>query len=299
MKATKYEGLYTAVATPMTKQGEINISVIDSYSDFLIKRGVKGVFVCGTTGESLLLETEERKKVAEAWIKYSDTLRILVHVGSTCLKAAGNLARHAQEIGADAISAMGPLFMPPRNVTELVNFNRLIAENAPYTPYYYYHIPSVSNVTVNMVEFLNEGKNRIPTLRGIKYTSYNLMEEQECIHLDNQFFDILHGHDELLLPGLAIGVKGGIGTSFNVTSILFNKILDTFKRGNISEATKLQSEANSFIKVMLKYENSIVSIKAILNIMGINCGPCRLPLRNLDSGEIKSLENELKTFHWI
>lgn len=299
MKATKYEGLYAAVATPMTRRGEVDISVVDSYADFLVKRKIKGVFVCGTTGESLLLDTEERKMVAEAWMKYADKLSILVHVGSTSCVVAQRLARHAQEMGADAISAMGPMFMPPDGVEELLEFNRLIAESAPDTPYYYYHIPGVSNVNIDMVEFLKRGKNRISTLRGVKYTSCNLMEEQECIRLDNHFFDILHGHDELLLPGLAVGARGGIGTSFNVTSSLFNQILEAFDREDMSEALRLQSEANSFIKLMLKYENSVVGIKAILNIMGIDCGPCRLPLRNLSLREMKMLEDHLKAFDWI
>lgn len=299
MRSTNFEGLIAAVVTPMTAGGEINLSTIDAYANYLIKRGVNGVFVCGTTGEGLLLNTVERKKVIEEWMKYSDNLKILVHVGSTSHKIAGELAKHAQEIGVDAVSCMGPCYLPPRNTKELVDFNKLVAENAPDIPYYYYHIPNVSGVSINMLQFLKEGQKTIPNLRGLKYTSYNTMEEQECINYEHNKFDILHGHDESLLLGLTIGGKGGIGTSYNVSSVQFNKILSSFKSGNITQAAELQHEANQFIKLLLEYENSIVSIKAILNIVGIDCGPCRLPLRNLSSEEMKSLENRLKEFDLV
>ena len=296
METEKNEGLYAAVVTPMNKNGEVNISAIEKYANFLDNKKLQGVFICGSTGESLLLDTEERKRVAEAWMKHKGDLKVMVHVGSTSSKIAGTLANHAQEIGADVVSAMGPPFLPPRGVNELVHFNQTIAENAPYTPFYYYHVPSVSNVSVDMIQFLKEGRKAIHSLRGVKFTSYNLMEEQECIALDNNYFDILHGHDELFLQGMSIGARGGIGTSFNVTSLLFHKIIQAFDSDNISEAACLQAEANAFIRLMLNYENSIVSIKAILNIMGIECGPCRLPLRNLSIVEMKKLEVDLLDF---
>lgn len=295
----RFEGLIAAVVTPMTEKGEVNVSNIGSYANFLIKRGVNGVFVCGTTGEGLFLDINERKRVVEEWMKYSNDLKILVHVGSTSYKIAGELAKHAQELGVDAISCMGPCYLPPRTIRELVDFNRLVAENAPDIPYYYYHIPTVSGIHLAMLDFLEEAQKAIPNLNGLKYTSYNTMEEQECINYAHKKFDILHGHDESLLLGLTMGGKGGIGTSYNVSSLLFNKILSSFKAGNLSQATELQYEANQLVKLLLKYENSVVSIKAMLNIVGIDCGPCRLPLRNLDLSEMKSLENKLKTFSWI
>ena len=101
------------------------------------------MFCLRNYGESLFLDTEERKKVAEAWMKFSDRLKILVHVGSTSYRISSELAVHAGLIGADAISAM-VVFLQPNRVEELVQFNKLIAEKAPGIPYYYYHIPTTS-----------------------------------------------------------------------------------------------------------------------------------------------------------
>lgn len=299
LSLTRFKGLIAAVVTPMTEEGEVNLLGIDAYAKHLINIGVKGVFVNGTTGEGLLLDTKERIAITEEWMKYSSDLKILVHAGSTSIKVAQVIAEHAEKVGADAISCMGPCYLPPQRTKELVEFNKQIAEKAPNTPYYYYHIPNISGVHVDMVDFLKEGHKVIPNLNGLKYTSCNTMEEQMCVNFMNKKFDILHGHDESLLLGIAMGEEGGIGTSYNVTSLFFNKILSTFKNGNLPYAMELQYEANKFIELLLEYENSIVSIKAILNILGINCGPCRLPLRNLTKSEIDSLEKKLKKFDWI
>lgn len=299
MEKMKIKGLVAATVTPMEKNGDINIAAIDTYAEHLIKLGVTGVFVCGTTGESLFLDTEERKKVAEAWMKFSDRLKILVHVGSTSYRMSSELAVHASHIGADAISAMGPCFLQPNRAEELVQFNKMIAEKAPETPYYYYHIPTTSGVNVDMSEFLKKASSEIPTLNGIKYTSYNSMEMQECINYDGKKFDILHGHDETLITGLMLGATGGIGTSYNVSAPLFNQLLLTFNDGQLQKAVDIQAEANKLIRIMVKYVNAVVGIKAILAIMGVDCGPCRLPLQNLSVSEFKSLENDLKTISWF
>jgi N-acetylneuraminate lyase len=299
MNTTPRKQLIAAAVTPMYANGDINLSAIDAYARFLIERKVSGVFVCGTTGEGLLMDNAERKAEAEAWMPYADKLRIMVHVGSTSYKLSMDLAEHAEKIGAHAISAMGPCFLQPSRPEELVAFNRKIASSAPNTPYYFYNIPATSGCKVDMVEFLKLAKTEIPTFAGIKYTSFNTMEEQEIIALDNGHFDILHGHDECFLTGLMLGANGGIGTSYNLTSKLYNQLIDAFEAGEYDKAKGLQLEAIRFVHLMCDCSNAISGIKSMLNIFGIDCGPCRLPLRNLSKEEMKALEEGMKKFSWI
>lgn len=291
--------LIAAVLTPMTGDGEVNIPAIDRYAEFLIGRGVTGAFVCGTTGEGLLMDNDERKAVAEAWMKFSDRLKIMVHVGSTSYKLSRDLAAHAESIGVHGISAMGPCFLQPSRAEELVAFNKKIAEAAPHTPYYYYHIPASSGVKVDMVDFLRLARTEIPNLKGLKFTSFNSMEEQEAIAFDNGRYDILHGHDEILLQGLMLGARGAIGTSYNLTSPLYIDLINAFEAGDIEKARMLQGEAIKFIHVMCDTVSVIAGIKAMLKIYGVDCGPCRLPLRNLTSSEMKDLEKKMQAFTWI
>lgn len=291
----KITGLNTAVITPMYKNGDVNFDEIDKYAEYLIGKGLNGVFVCGSTGEGLLLTVEERKAILEKWMKYSDRLNILVHVGHTSYKASQALAEHAGKLGVRAISSMGPCFLQPNRVEELVAFNKEFASCAPETPYYYYHIPTRSGVTVSMEQFLTFGKKEIPNLCGLKYTSQNTFEELKCIKLDNGSFDILHGHDETFVLGLQMGAQSGIGTSLNVSAKLFKDLKEAFDAGDMGKAMEIQCKANEIIALMCRH-NAIVGIKALLEVVGINAGPCRLPLRNIGEAGKRQLAEDFSKY---
>ena len=284
MKIEKITGLNTAVVTPMFDDGSVNYDEIDRYAEFVIDQGLSGVFVNGSSGESLLLSTEERKKIVRKWMKYSDRLNILVHVGHTSYVEASELARDAGALGARAISSMGPCFMQPQTLADLIEFNAKIAQAAPDTPYYYYHIPTRTGVNFDMRQFLVQGAERIPNLTGLKYTSQDTYAEFNCIRLQNGRFDILHGHDETFFLGLAMGARSCIGTSLNVNAALFKKIADAFLAGDVQKAADYQEQANKAVELMCRY-NIIACIKEMLSLCGVNAGPSRLPNGNLSPAQ--------------
>ncbi len=294
MNQNHISGLIAATFTPMDMNGNLNLDVIDTYAEHLIQKGLNGVFVCGTSGEGLLLTVEERMQVLESWMPFQNRLKIIAHVATTNYKDSRLLAAHAQELGVDAISCMGPCYLPPQRAEELVAYVSKIAEAVDETPFYYYHLPNVSGVHVKMNDFLKLATDSIPNLTGIKYTSFDLMDMQECILLEDGKFNILHGHDEILLSGLAVGARGGVGTSFNLVPEIYNGIIEAFFADDMDLARELQLRSIEFVKIMLKYENSVVSTKAMLNLAGLDLGPVRLPLRNLTAAEYNSLEEDLK-----
>lgn len=296
MDTKKLIGLYCAVVTPMYENGEINPDAIDDYAQFLIRRKLKGVFVNGSTGEGLLLDSDERKIIVERWMRYADKLDILVHVGSPSYKVSADLAAHSKSLGVRAISAIGPCFMQPNNVEDLASFNKIIADAAPGIPYYYYHIPVRSGVRLNMVDFLKEAGERIETFAGIKYTSNNVWEEMKCLNEQNGRFDILHGHDETLITGLTIGAKGCIGTSYNVTSPIFHNVLDTFNAGDLKKAREYQTKGNEVVSLMCSVGSSISAIKAMLEYYGIQCGPARLPNKALSLETRAQIREKMRDF---
>lgn len=281
--------------TPMKNNGDISTGIIPQYAKHLKSKGLTGVFVSGSTGEGMLLTIEEREMLTEAWAPYaSDDFKLIVHVGSTSYRQSQELAAHARDNGAWAISCIGPTFLQPNTTLELVEFCRQVALAAPELPFYYYHIPMRSGVNISMVDFLREGKKTIPNLAGIKFTHTNFMEMQQCIALDNGRFDITHGPDESLLCGLAIGVVGAIGTSYNFIPDLFLELIDAFNRGDIERARELQLKSVKFIEILIKYRGGIVAGKAIMKMIGYDCGPCRAPLKRISTNEYRSLERELK-----
>jgi len=233
----KLQGLIAAPFTPYLPNGEINTEIIPDYAEKLKSDGLKGVFICGTTGEGMLLTIDERKKLAEKWAEQNNNeFKVIVHVGNTSSKQSKDLAMHAQKIGAYAIGSMGPLFLKPAKVEELVAFCADLASGSPELPFYYYHIPTVSGIDLSMPDFINRASSQIPNFRGIKYTHNNFMEMQQCMKLDDGKWDILHGFDELLLAGLALGAKGAVGSTYNYLAPLYNKIIVDFENGHIDEA---------------------------------------------------------------
>ena len=151
----RLEGMVAATFTPMDARGDINLSVIDKYADLMAESGMAGVFVCGTTGESHSLTTGERKAILAQWIKSArKRFKVIAHVGSNCQLEAMELARHAQEVEADAFAAMAPCFFKPSSVKDLVDFFTPIAQSAPDLPFYYYNMPSMTGVSLSVPSFL-------------------------------------------------------------------------------------------------------------------------------------------------
>ncbi len=294
MTIEKINGLIAAPFTPMGNTGKINPMIIPNYSEFLKKTGVKGVFICGTTGEGLSLSIEERFIIANEWIKQkSAKFKIIIHVGTTSLEQSKTLANHAQKIGADAISTMAPMFLKPNNTSDLVEFCKEISIEADKTPFYYYNIPSITGVEFSMVDYINLASKKIPNFHGMKFTHDNFMEMQSCINLNNNKWNILHGLDEVLLAGLSFGVNGAVGSTYNFLGKLYNSLIENFKNGKIKDARKKQLVSVKIIETMIKYGGSIVAGKPMMKLIGIDCGPTRLPLKKLSENEFSKLKNEL------
>lgn len=297
---SKIEGLIAPVFTPMKENGDIITDIIPHYATNLISKGLAGVFVLGSSGEGMLLSCEERKLVTEAWAPYiSDNFKLIVHISASNYKEAQDLAKHAESCGAYAISSMGPVFLQPKTVEDLVGYCSKIASVVPNLPFYYYHIPLRTNVNFKMIDFLKKGEEIIPNLSGIKYTNSNMMDMLQCIKYRSGKFDILHGPDEMFLCGLSIGAKGGIGTTFNFIPNVFHQIIDLFNQGKIDEATEWQYIVSNTIDIISKFGGGIVAGKAIMELCGLPCGPCRLPLPHFSRESLKLMEKELAAINFF
>jgi N-acetylneuraminate lyase len=296
----RLNGLIAAPFTPMKKDGNLNLPVIDKYAQKLKQDGIKGVFICGTTGEGYLMTTEERKLVLEQWIRFQeDDFKVIAHVGSTSYLQSAELAKHAEKAGAYAVSTMGPSFFQPSRAEELVGYCAKIAQESPRIAFYYYHMPAMSGVNVSMKEFLQKASAEIPNLQGIKFTHFNLMEMQQCMMFEDGKYEIIHGYDEVLICGLALGAKAAIGSTFNYMAPVYNKLIKKFKEGDLNAARKLQQFSVKVVEVLMKYRGGAVCGKAIQSLCGIECGPSRLPIQTLSDEEISSLKKDLDTINFF
>ena len=290
----KTNGLIAAPFTPMHEDGRMNLSVIPGYAEHLERFGVKGVFIGGTTGEGIALSLQERMDLCESWVAVAGTgLRVIVHVGHNSLEASRRLAAHAEQAGAQAIAGLPPFFFRPSGLGPLVEWCRQVATAAPGLPYYYYHIPSMTGVRANMVDFLAEAASQIPTLAGIKFTHEDIPEFAACVQAAGERFDLLFGRDELLLSALKVGARGAVGSTYNFAAPLYHRILAE-AAADPAEASRLQAIAVQMIQAFLDCgANPLAAMKAHMKRLGVDCGPARLPLDNLSAAQTVRLEAAL------
>jgi N-acetylneuraminate lyase len=286
----RLKGLIAAPYTPFRKDGGLNLPMIEKLAEALVVNKVAGAFVCGTTGEGVSMSTAERMKVAERWqASAGPKLRVIVHVGHTSLGDCRALAAHAQKIGAAAVGCMAPFCFKPSKAEDLVAFCAEVAAAAPDLPFYYYHIPCVTGVTIPAFDFLRAAADRIPNLAGIKFTHENLMDYSACVRWEGGRYDALFGRDEMLLPGLAVGAAGAIGSTYNYAAPVYHRIMKAFARGDLAAAQDEQARANAMIAVLIRFGGMPPAGKAFMRLIGLDCGPVRLPLCPLTEAQAEAL----------
>ncbi|MFD1801004.1 dihydrodipicolinate synthase family protein [Mixta tenebrionis] len=275
---TKLTGLIAAPHTPFDANGEVNYPVIDRIAEHLISQGVKGAYVCGTTGEGIHCSVEERKKIAERWVAASQgQLSITLHTGALSIADALELSRHAETLDIFATSVIGPCFFKPSTVDDLVEYCRIIAAAAPSKGFYYYH-SGMSGLSLDMEQFLLAAAHKIPNLSGMKFNSSDMYEYQRCLRVNNGQFDIPFGVDEFLPAGLACGAVGAVGSTYNYAAPLYHRLIDSFRQGNHQDVAACMDKVIAIIRVLVQY-GGVAAGKLAMQLHGIDVGDPRRPLR--------------------
>ncbi len=290
-------GVMSAFLTPFDENGKIKERAIGELVDFQVERGLDGIYVCGSTGEGMVMNEEERMQVAENVVKaVKGRVQVIIHVGTPDTGAAVRLAKHAKQIGAQGISAVPPYYY--KHHKEFVKeYYRDIAA-ATDLPFLVYHVPSQTvGLTYETLTELME----IPHIAGMKYTEDNL--EVMCRFKEQMGKDYLAfmGHDAMLLSGLVLGASGGIGAFYNVMPKGFSAVYEAFRQGDLNQAVEEQHRINHFITLMKKYMLSAnqAPLKAVLRAYGVDCGMPRRPVLPLELEKEESLVAELKKEHYF
>lgn len=281
--------LVAATHSPFHSDSSIAPEVVSLQASFLALNGIRTVFITGSTGECHSLSTREKLVLYDAWATAAEQhdIRIIAHVGGNCLEDSKLLAARAEENGFRAISAMSPSYFKPGNIRELTGVCQAIASAAPATPFYFYHIPSMTGVHLPMEQFLIEAKKDIPTLAGIKFTNPDLISYRRSLDVAGSF-DLPWGVDEMLLAALATGAKGGVGSTFNFAPGLYRSIIAAHASGDLPTARKLQSISIRMIDAIAS-TGFMGTTKALMERLGVPVGPVRLPQSNPEQPEIDRL----------
>lgn len=281
-----YTGLIPAAYTPCRPDGELNVGPIPELARLFVEQQAPAVFVCGSTGECHAFTREERMRTAEAWVAAApEGLDVIVHVGTNCQRDGIALAAHAKQIGAAAVAALAPSYHRPATVADLVAFMRPVAAAAAPLPFYYYDIPQMTGVALRADQVLHQMAAAIPTFAGIKFSGPDLMRLQECLGFANGKYDLLYGSDENLLAALALGVRGAVGSTFNYAAPVYHRVIEAFASSDLPRARAEQRDSVAHVEVLLEH-GVLRTGKAMMSLIGIDCGPIRPPFRPVDAEEL-------------
>lgn len=288
----RIKGLVVAPFTAFLPNGDVDVEKVAIQHQYYRKNGISGAFVCGTTGEASALTLSEKKILFREWGKYkSDDFTLIAFLGGTSYKECAELALYAGECGMDAVAITAPYYQKAADCTDLAKFCAEVASVVQDMPFYFYHIPCLTNVNFPVYELLKKMDELIPNLAGIKYTFENMMDYQLCLNYRDCRYNVMWGRDEMLLPALSIGAKAFVGSTYGYNAPMYNEIIRLFEEGKVKEAADLQLLANRFIEFLGKYGNGCG--KAFMKAAGMDLGPARLPLRTLTDVEYESLLKDL------
>ncbi len=160
-----------------------------------------------------------------------------------------------------------------------------VAAAVPDMPFYYYHIPVLNGVLFAMLDLLKAIDGKIPNFAGIKYTHEDFMDFLSCMQFRNGKYDMLWGRDENMLPALALGTKGAVGSTFNYAAPLYRQLMEAYANGEAEKAARLQQQSIDMIRLLGKY-GGIATGKAYMKLIGLDCGAFRLPVSNMNSEQL-------------
>ncbi len=288
-----FRGLIAAPFTPFQADGSLNLDLVPELATALVEANVRGAFVCGTTGESSSLSTAERKAVAERWMQAAgDKLNVIVHAGHTSAAEARELIAHSAAIGAAAVAVTAPYYFRPA-AAELATFLAECASAAPKLPFYYYDIPSTTGVLLHTTDVLRRAAKMIPNLAGVKFSNPDLLTFQECVQLDGGKYEVMFGVDEYLLAAVALGATGAVGSTYNYAAPVYHRMLAAAGTGNLEAARTEQFGSAVLVRALIDF-GGLRAGKAIMKMLGLDCGPVRTPLRPMSRDEEIGLYERLK-----
>lgn len=279
---TKYQGIFPAFYACYDAEGAINPQAVRELTQYFVDKGVKGLYVGGSSGECIYQSVAERKLVLENVMAVAKgKLTIIAHVACNNTADSRELAAHAESLGVDAIASIPPIYfhLPEHAIAKYWND---ISDAAPNTDFIIYNIPQLAGVSLSIPLIREMIKN--PRVIGVKNSS---MPVQDIQMWKDEGIIVFNGPDEQLLGGLAMGAVGGIGGTYGAMPELYLKIRELFLAGKMEEAREIQNEACRIIyKMCSTHGNMYAAIKAILRKQGgPDCGGVRLPLAPLTADD--------------
>ncbi len=291
MKKVIFKGCGTAIITPFTEDG-VNFEEFRKMIEFQISEGVDSIVVCGTTGESSTMSTEEKKETIKFAIDVANKrVPIIAGTGGNCTKSAIEMSKYAESIGADAVLVVTPYYNKTTQAG-LVAHYKAIAESISI-PVILYNVPSRTGLNIAPATYLELSK--VENIVATKEASGNISQIAEIANLCGDNLAIYSGNDDQVLPILSLGGLGVISVLSNIIPKDVHNMVKYFLDGNVKEATKLQIDTLNLTSALFSEVNPI-PVKAACNMIGFNAGIPRLPLVEMTDAGKEKLKNEIVNY---
>lgn len=289
MKKCIFEGCATAIVTPMNADGSVNEQRFKDLVEQQITDGIDALVVCGTTGESAVLNHEEHLRVIEIAVQQNKgRVPIIAGTGSNDTAYAVKLSNDALKVGADALLMVTPYYNKTSQAGIIAHYN-YIADRVD-APIIVYNVPSRTGVNIKPETYLELSKH--PNIVAVKEANGDISSVLKTISLCGDNLTIYSGNDDQIVPMMALGAKGVISVASNILPGEFHNLTAACLAGDFKKATEMSVKYSNLMDYMFMDVNPI-PVKEAMNLMGMNMGECRLPLVPMSDKNREILKNEL------
>ena len=283
----KLQGVIAVVLTPFDKEENIDYSALERLIEFMLSKGVHGLFPCGSFSLGPLMSSEERKKVLECTVKVNrNRVPIIAHIGAINTQTAVELARHAQSLEVDAIASIPPFYIPTDEEAVYAHFKDII-EAVDIPVYAYNNLWTERIISTGLLKRLIK-----LGYQGMKDAGEDIQLHFDYLRSVPSSFNLLMGTETLAIPALSMGVKGFTSGTVNAFPEINVELYRLFTEGKLEQAAKLQLKISKLIDI-LSIGPVISTMYACVNLRGINFGQPRRPLRSLSLELQDSIKNKI------
>lgn len=288
-----FKGAGVAIVTPMKENLEVNYEKLEELIDFQINQGTDSIIIAGTTGESSTLSMEEHRKVIKEAIHFAKhRVPVVAGTGSNCTATAIQLSKEAEEDGADGLLIVTPYYNKATQAGLIGHYTKIA--NEVKLPVIMYNVPSRTgcNILPETAAYLYKN---VENIIGLKEATGNAAQAAKTMYLTDGGLDMYSGEDGIVVPLMSLGAIGVISVWSNVAPKQVHDMCMKFFEGDVAGAAKMQLAAEPLIDALFSEVNPI-PVKHALNLMGMNVGPVRAPLCEMDAEKAKKLAEAMLAY---
>lgn len=283
-----FQGACTALVTPFLGD-RVNFPMMEMLLKRQMDAGIRTIVLCGTTGESATLSDSEKLEIIRRAKRYTgDSCTILAGTGSNCTEHAVALSRAAQAAGADGLLVVSPYYNKATSEGLITHYSAIAS--AVQIPLVLYNVPSRTGVDIPVEVY--RVLSQIPNIVGVKEASGDLTKMAETLRTCQTGFSVWSGNDDQAVAAMSLGGAGVISVVSNLLPERVQAMSLAALDGDFDTAAALQLELLPLIRTLFREINPI-PVKAAMEIIGFDCGACRLPLTPPDEKTLQELRAHL------